>query len=229
MSGPEAVRGRLPRCTPRPRSAPRVAARHPLSGTAVSVRETRVARAPPAWACRERRPAQVRRPPRVRMLHASLPTQDNKTLQHNLRRKCLRRVASHSAPTSPQVRPDGHSCAETEGDSRAGPTSHPIFRISHCTRFRFTSSLCDSRHPVIGRLPYNRQCRYCSLIRHMHRRLSSLSPKPGSHSIQRFRSTHSHSRRTLSSSAFYFTGTRLSSRQLGSLSSPAPVPLSIAP
>ena len=122
MSGPEAVRGRLPRCTPRPRSAPRVAARHPLSGTAVSVRETRVARAPPAWACRERRPAQVRRPPRVRMLHASLPTQDNKTLQHNLRRKRLRRVASHSAPTSPQVRPDGHSCAETEGNSRAGPT-----------------------------------------------------------------------------------------------------------
>jgi hypothetical protein len=55
MIGPEAVRGTLSRCTPRPRSAPRAAARQPLSGTAVSVREIRVARAPPARACRERR------------------------------------------------------------------------------------------------------------------------------------------------------------------------------
>ena len=54
-AGPEAVHGRLPRCTPRPRSAPRAAVRQPFSGTAVSVREIRVARVPPARACRERR------------------------------------------------------------------------------------------------------------------------------------------------------------------------------
>lgn len=66
-------------------------------------------------------PARVLRPRRVRPLHVSLPTQDNKLFLTDLRRKRLRRAARHPALRSPLVAPEGHARSETAGDSRAGP------------------------------------------------------------------------------------------------------------
>jgi len=97
-----------------------------------------------ARACRGRRTPSVHRPPRVRSLHASLPTQDNKTIPNDLRRKQLRRIVCHAAPTSPQVASNGHTRPETAGDSRAGPSDGACIQ---------TNSRCFDTATVARNLP----------------------------------------------------------------------------